>query len=346
VNRQRVLGAPYRTVLKPYGHALVALARQRHEIVCLTGDLTRQCEIDLFQAEFPDRFVHAGMAEANMIGVAGTLARQGLMPWVHSFGVFVTRRPLDQIVNAVAYPGLPVRLVGFMPGISSPGGPSHQAIEDAALMRAVPNMTVVDVADATETAQAVQAIADLPGPVYLRLKRGEIPVIFPEDHELSLDRAQVLAEAGVDGGERSDVALLASGMMVTPALAAATTLRANGVVATVVNVPVIKPLDTATVLSVAGTSRVVITAENHSVIGGLGSAVAEALAESGLGRPLRRIGLQDTFAEGAKDARYLFTKYGLTVQNLVTTAWSALDRPGTPPSPPPLEVTADEYAPV
>jgi transketolase len=346
VNRQRVLGAPYRTVLKPYGHALVALARQRHEIVCLTGDLTRQCEIDLFQAEFPDRFVHAGMAEANMIGVAGALARQGLMPWVHSFGVFVTRRPLDQIVNAVAYPGLPVRLVGFMPGISSPGGPSHQAIEDAALMRAVPNMTVVDVADATETAQAVQAIADLPGPVYLRLKRGEIPVIFPEDHELSLDRAQVLAEAGVDGGERSDVALLASGMMVAPALAAATTLRAHGVAATVVNVPVIKPLDTATVLSVAGTSRVVITAENHSVIGGLGSAVAEALAESGLGRPLRRIGLQDTFAEGAKDARYLFTKYGLTVQNLVTTAWSALDQPGTPPSPPPLEVTADEYAPV
>jgi transketolase len=346
VNRQRVLGPPYRTVLKPYGHALVALARQRHEIVCLTGDLTRQCEIDLFQAEFPDRFIHAGMAEANMIGVAGALARQGLMPWVHSFGVFVTRRPLDQIVNAVAYPGLPVRLVGFMPGISSPGGPSHQAIEDAALMRAIPNMTVVDVADATETAQAVQAIAGLPGPVYLRLKRGEIPVIFPEDHELSLDRAQVLVEAGVDGDERSDVALLAAGMMVAPALAAATTLRAHGVAATVLNVPVIKPLDTATVLSVAATSQVVITAENHSIIGGLGSAVAEALAESGLGRPLLRIGLQDTFAEGAKDARYLFTKHGLTVQNLVTTAWSALDQPGIPPSPPPLEVSADEYAPV
>ena len=126
MHRQRVLAPPYRTVLKPYGQALVALARQRPEIVCLTGDLTRQCEIDLFQAEFPDRFIHAGMAEANMIGVAGALARQGLMPWVHSFGVFVTRRPLDQIVNAVAYPRLPVRIVGFMPGISSPGGPSHQ----------------------------------------------------------------------------------------------------------------------------------------------------------------------------------------------------------------------------
>ncbi|MBO0809757.1 MAG: transketolase, partial [Actinobacteria bacterium] len=174
-----VLPAPYRTVLKPYGRALTDLARRRPEIVCLSGDLTRQCEVDLFQAEFPDRFIHAGMAEANMIGVAGALARSGLIPFVHTFGVFATRRPLDQIVNAVAYPRLPVRIVGFMPGVSSPGGPSHQAIEDVALMRALPGLTVLDVADATETAQAVAAIADLPGPAYLRLKRGEIPVIFP-----------------------------------------------------------------------------------------------------------------------------------------------------------------------
>ncbi len=118
-----VLESPYRTVLKPYGHALVELARQRPEIVCLSGDLTRQCEIDLFQAAFPDRFIHAGMAEANMIGVAGALARSGLIPFVHTFGVFATRRPFDQIVNAVAYPHLPVRIIGFMPGVSSPGGP-------------------------------------------------------------------------------------------------------------------------------------------------------------------------------------------------------------------------------
>ena len=193
-----VLESPYRTVLKPYGHALVELARQRPEIVCLSGDLTRQCEVDLFQAAFPDRFIHAGMAEANMIGVAGALARSGLIPFVHTFGVFATRRPFDQIVNAVAYPHLPVRIIGFMPGVSSPGGPSHQAIEDVALMRALPGMTVVDVADATETAQVVAAIADLPGPVYLRLKRGEIPVIFPEDHRLSLDHAQVLAEGHIN----------------------------------------------------------------------------------------------------------------------------------------------------
>src|SRR6516162_5688122 len=191
---------PYRTVVKPYGHALVELARARAEIVCLTGDLTRQCEIDLFQAAFPDRFIHAGMAEANMIGVAGALARSGLIPFVHTFGVFATRRPFDQIVNAVAYPHLPVRIVGFMPGVSSPGGPSHQAIEDVALMRALPGMTVVDVAAATETAQVVAAMADVPGPVYLRLKRGEIPVIFPADHRLSLVRAQVLEWRGEEIG--------------------------------------------------------------------------------------------------------------------------------------------------
>jgi len=441
LTRQAVLGSPYRTVLKPYGRALVELARARPEVVCLSGDLTRQCEVDLFQDQFPERFIHAGMAEANMIGVAGALARQGLMPFVHSFGVFTTRRPLDQIVNAVAYPRLPVRIVGFMPGVSSPGGPSHQAIEDIALMRAIPGMTVIDVADATETAQVVAAMADVPGPVYLRLKRGEIPVIFPGDHRLSVGRAQVLewrpaatgggaqttGGAGTDGGgltvggadtsggagtsggaqiagladtnggghsaggavtlggaqtsgradtsgggvsagggvssggagmrdggwtscsgaaPSSELALLASGMMVAPALAAASVLEAAGAVTVVVNIPVIKPLDIATVLAVATAATAVVTAENHTIIGGLGSAVAETLAEAGLGRPLRRVGLQDTFAEGAKDASYLFTKYGLSAQHIVDTAWSVLDRPGSSPRVPALPVHVGEYAPV
>jgi transketolase C-terminal domain/subunit len=450
-----VLDPPYRTVLKPYGHALVELARARAEIVCLTGDLTRQCEIDLFQEAFPERFIHAGMAEANMIGVAGALARSGLIPFVHTFGVFATRRPFDQIVNAVAYPRLPVRIVGFMPGVSSPGGPSHQAIEDVALMRALPGMTVVDVADATETAQVVAAIADLPGPVYLRLKRGEIPVIFPEDHRLSLDRAQVLVDGrngtalargttgggvtagggvtrggahtegggvtrggaqteggaetsgrgvtrggaqtegggasgggahteggaltlggGVTGGGAetagrggigvwpgstgdargqlrapvavpgSDVALLVSGMMLAPALAAARVLRSAGIATVVLNVPVIKPLDTATVLAAATATATVLTAENHSTTGGLGSAVAETLAEAGLPRPLHRIGLNDTFAEGARTPAYLFQKYGLSTQHLIDAAWSALHRPGTPPRSHPLPAEEGEYAPV
>jgi len=340
LNRQRVLTPPYRTVLKPYGQALVALARQRPDIVCLTGDLTRQCEIDLFQAQFPDRFIHAGMAEANMIGVAAALARQGLMPWVHSFGVFVTRRPLDQVINAVAYPRLPVRIVGFMPGISSPGGPSHQAIDDVALMRALPHMTVIDVADATETAQAVTAIADLPGPVYLRLKRGEIPSIFDDDHRLDLRKAQVLL-----GADARDVCLIASGMMLPAALAAARCLAENGVSAAVINVPVLKPLDAATINSLARHVRLVITAENHTVIGGLGSAVAEVLAEAGSAAPLRRIGIMDVFAESGS-REFLFNRYGLATQNIVDAAWRGLGANEPVPAAPIVETRAGTYAPV
>jgi transketolase len=330
---------PYPVVLKPYGRALVELARTRPEILCLTGDLTRQTEVDLFQQEIPERFIHAGMAEANMISMAGALARRGFLPFVHTFGVFATRRPLDQIVNSVAYPRLPVRIVGFMPGVSSPGGPSHQAIDDVALMRAIPNMTVVDLADATQIQAALPVLADVPGPVYLRLKRGEIPVIFGEAHEFSLSKAQVLNEGG-------DLAIIASGMMVPAALSAAGLLGTAGASVSVLNVPVIKPLDTGTVIRVASGAAAVITAENHSVIGGLGSAVAEVMAEAGLGRPLRRIGLRDTFAEGARTPPFLFRKYGLGTQDIVDRAWELLHRDGPPPRVPVTETAEGEYAPV
>jgi transketolase len=330
---------PYPTVLKPWGRALVELARQREEVVCLSGDLTRQCEADLFAGEFPDRFIHGAMAEANMIGVAAALARCGHIPFVHTFGVFATRRPLDQVVNAVAYPGLPVRIIGFMPGVSSPGGPSHQAIDDVALMRTLPGMTVIDVADAVEVRQVCAAIVDLPGPVYVRLKRGEIPVLFDDDHVLSLDRAGVLTS-----GE--DVALFASGMMLAPAIAAARTLAGHDVGVRVVSVPVIKPIDAQTVAQAAQACTVVLTAENHSVIGGLGSAVAEVLAESGTGRPLRRIGLRDTFAEGAASAPYLFDTYGLSARSIVTAAWQALGRGGPAPEVPAIAAREGEYSPV
>lgn len=330
---------PYSTVLKPYGQALLKLAREREEIVCLTGDLTRQCEIDLFQEAIPERFIHGGMAEANMISMAGTLARCGHIPFVHTFGVFATRRPLDQIINSVAYPNLPVRIVGFMPGVSSPGGPSHQAIDDVALMRAIPNMTVIDVADAVEITKALPAIVDLPGPVYLRLKRGEIPVIFDEDHEFSMDKAQLIHD-----GE--DVALIANGMLLSAAIAAAEVLGSVGVTSKLVNVPVIKPIDAATIVSAAKGVNLVVTAENHSIIGGLGSAVAEVMAEAGAGCPLRRIGLQDTFAEGARIAPPLFQKYGMSTQHIIDTVWAGLGRVGDPPVAPVVDVAPGEYAPV
>jgi transketolase len=331
---------PYKTVLKPYGQALVELARRRPEIVCLGADLTRQTETDLFRDEIPERFINVGMAEANMIGIAGGLARAGHIVFVNTFGVFCTRRCYDQIAMAVAYPNLNVKIVGFMPGLSSPGGPSHQAIEDVALMRALPNMTVVDPADATEVRQAVGAIADRPGPVYLRLKRGEIPEIFDAGHRLDLDHAEtVLGEGEVDA------CILAAGMMVPAALAAARVLNAHGVSVSVVNVAVIKPLDDAAIVAAAQRSRVLVTAENHTVIGGLGSAVAEALAEAGVTTPLRRVGIADVFAESGS-REYLFAKYGLGTRDIVETIWRALAINRPLPEIPVPATTPGEYSPV
>jgi transketolase len=335
-----LLDPPYQTVLKPYGEALLALARQRKEIVCVGADLTRQTETDFFRDTFPDRFINAGMAEANMIGMAGGLARAGHVVFVNTFGVFCTRRCYDQIAMAVAYPALNVKIVGFMPGLSSPGGPSHQAIDDVALMRALPNMTVVEPADAIETRQVVAAIADCSGPVYLRLKRGEIPVIFEPGHWLTLGKAQVLTPR-----EEAEVCIVAAGMMIPAALAAARTLSANGVTAAAINSPTIKPLDAATILATARHSSLVITAENHTVVGGLGSAVAEAMAEAGLAKPLRRIGIADRFAESGS-REFLFNRYGLGTQGIIAAAWNGLgiDRPV--PHAPRMETPAGAYAPV
>jgi transketolase len=331
---------PYRTVLKPYGEALLALARKRQDIVCLGADLTRQTETDIFRDALPDRFINVGLAEANMIGIAGGLARADHVVFVNTFGVFCTRRCYDQIAMSVAYPNLNVKIVGFMPGLSSPGGPSHQAIEDVALMRALPNMTVVDPADATEVTQSVAAVVDHPGPVYLRLKRGENPVIFADDHKLDLTKAQVLT-----GPQRSDVCIIAAGMMIPAALAAANTLEQNGLSTTVINTPVIKPLDVQTIVAAARQSRIVITAENHTVIGGLGSAVAETLAEAAVGVSLRRVGIADVFAESGS-REFLFNRYGLSTQHIVAAAWNGLAINRPVPVVPAVETLGGAYAPV
>ena len=331
---------PYPTVLKPYGAALLALARRRPDVVCLGADLTRQTETDLFRDELSQRFINVGMAEANMIGIAGGLARVGHIVFVNTFGVFCTRRCFDQIAMSVAYPALNVKIVGFMPGLSSPGGPSHQAIEDVALMRALPNMTVVEPADAVETEQVVAAVADHPGPVYLRLKRGEIPKIFDDDHKLDLRKAQILL-----GGDARDVCLVAAGMMIPAALAAARCLAENGVSAAVINVPVLKPLDAAEIVSLVRQVRLVVTAENHTIIGGLGSAVAEVLAEAGSAVPLRRIGIIDVFAESGS-REFLFNRYGLATQNIVDAVWRGLGIAQSVPRTPAMETSAGSYAPV
>ncbi|HEX3961630.1 MAG TPA: transketolase C-terminal domain-containing protein [Trebonia sp.] len=342
------LDPPYETILKPYGQALVRYAAEHPEVICLGADLTRQTETDLFRDDprLASRFFNGGMAEQNLMGVAAGLAREGHTVFVNTFGVFATRRPFEQVTMQIAYANLGVKIVGLMPGLSSPGGPSHQATDDVALMRALPNFTVVDVADAREVTQAVAAVAQRPGPVYLRLKRGEIPVIFEEGHRLDLDRAALIdpdpgrAPGGVDS------VIFASGMLVASALRAAQSLRRAGMTVDVVNVTTIKPLDAATVRALAGSARCVVTAENHSVIGGLGSAVAEVLAEAGYSPPMRRVGILDTFGRPAASARSLFAEYGLTAQHIVDVAWKLAGRDGDRPVVTEIETTAGSYSPV
>ncbi|MGH9089605.1 MAG: transketolase family protein [Acidimicrobiales bacterium] len=333
-----LLDFPWATTLKPYGTALLALARERPDVIALGADLTRQTETDLIRDELPDQFVNVGMAEQNLVGIAAGLARAGRCVFVHTFGVFATRRPFEQIALQVAYPRLDVKLVGFMPGLSSPGGPSHQAIDDVALMRALPNMTVLDVADATEVRQAVGLLAAHEGPCYLRLKRGEVPVLFDDRHHLELGQAQWLRLG-------DDVAILAAGMLVPTALRAAEALAGAGVAAAVVNVPTLEPIDRAAVLRAAAGTRAVVTAENHSIVGGLGSAVAEVLAEAGAGRPLRRVGIADTFAQ-ASSAQWLFRHYGLDVGAVVGAAWTVLGRDGAPPAVEDVAVAQGQNSPV
>jgi len=291
-----------------YGDALVAAARRDSRIVCLCADLPGPTETDLFQAELSDRYFEAGIAEANMIGMAAGFARLGQIPFVHSFCVFVTRRSYDQVANQVAYPALPVKIVGFLPGLTTMLGVSHQAIDDIALMRALPNMTVIEPRGPDQLAGAVTAALETPGPVYLRLLRADASAATI-DHKPLPREAEILRRG-------SDGAILASGLMVPAALEAAEQLRAEGRNVSVVNVATIKPLDVAQIVDLAKSTGVIVTAENHSIVGGLGSAVAEVLLESAVRVGFARVGIQDTFAEGGSTP-YLHAKYGLAAKDIV-----------------------------
>jgi transketolase len=306
------------TKVKTYGHSLAEAGKVNSKIVCLSADLTTQTEADIFRSAHKERFFSMGMAEQNMVGVAAGMARAGEIPFIHSFSCFITRRCFDQIAMSVAYPRLNVKLVGMMPGISSPGGASHQAIDDIALMRATPNMTILDLGEATEVEAAVTVAAELNGPVYLRLRRGLLPVLF--------DKSKFKFELGQSYMLRSgrDVGLITSGLMTERALQAAALLEANGISTSILHIPTIKPLDIEGVLAIAAQSRVLISLDNHNIIGGLGSAVAEVLAENKVSIPFHRIGLQDVYGKAASNA-YLFRHFGFDPDQIAQTALQYLE---------------------
>ncbi len=301
-----------------YGDMLLELAEKDDRIIAVDADVAIRMGTKSLKDKYPDRHINVGIAEQNMIGVSAGLAAAGKIPFAGTIATFATGRTYDQIRQSVAYPNLSVKLIGGYSGISvGQDGPTHQSCEDISLMRGLPNFKVLVPCDPLETKQATAIAYSTDGPVYVRLIRHAIPTILPRDYEMKLGEAQILWHG-------NDVTLMACGIMVERSLAAAFQLDLEGISARVINMSTIKPLDKETIISAAKETAGIVTCEDHSVIGGLGSAVAEVLAESGTG-PLYRIGVPDCFAESCL-YEDLFEKYGLTVENISRRAKELLKK--------------------
>lgn len=301
-----------------FGVGVIEAGRKNRNIVVMDADVGSSTRAKEFMKEFPDRFFEMGIAEANMIGVAAGMATCGKIPFASTFAVFASSRVADQLRNSVAYPKLNVKVAATHAGITvGPDGATHQSIEDLAILRAIPNFTVIVPADYYEAKAAVLAAAEYNGPVYLRLTRGPVPFVFDEHYRFAWGKVVPLRDG-------QDVTIFATGVMVDQGLKAAQLLEAGGISAHVVNVHTIKPLDIEGVVKAAGKTGAVVTAEEHSIYGGLGSAVAEVLGEH-LPVPMQRVGVKDTFGESG-DPDELMEKYGLTDVDIVEAVHQVLKR--------------------
>jgi transketolase len=307
-----------KTAAAPFGHALARLAEERPEIVGLSADLAKYTDMHIFRQAHPQRFFQMGMAEQAMLGAAAGLAEVGLVPFASTYSVFATRRAYDFLCLDIAEPNLNVNVVGALPGLTTGYGPSHQATEDLAILRGCPNLTIVDPCDSVDIEQAVPQLADHPGPTYLRLLRGAVPTVLDEyDYRFRLGRAAELRTG-------RDVVLISTGLMTMRALQAAARLEADRIDVAVLHVPTIKPLDREAILRVARTDRLVVTCENHTVIGGLTEAVAATLAFAGIGTRICAAALPDEFlAAGALPT--LHDRYGLSTDAIVSKVKAELD---------------------
>jgi transketolase len=303
-----------------FGNALVALGQTNPNVIVLDCQTAMPTAAVAFAKAFPERFIDLGIAEQNAVSVAAGLARMGFIPIVPLFACFSSRRALDQVTIQAAYAGLNVKVCGLYAGLTSPNtGATHQMISDLAIMRSIPNLTVVEPADALEMSQALAAVVLHRGPVYFRLVRGDIggpcPRVTPEGYEFRLGKAALLREG-------TDVTLIGSGLMVSRCLQAAEILAAEGIAADVINLSTIKPLDADLIVARARRTGAVVTAENHTVLGGLGGAVAEVLGDA-CPVPLRRVGIRDEFGTSGP-LEELFPHYGLTAEAVCTAAREAL----------------------
>ena len=295
-------------VNRPYGKAFEAYAIKHPEVVCLSADLTSSCEIDKFRDRHPYRFLSMGMAEQNMLSFAGGLGLGGYRPFVHTFGVFLYRRPYDQLMASIAYPRRRVRLMGFLPGITTPGGMTHQAIEDVSVMRSIPNMTILESGDATEVENLPEAADSIDGPVYCRVLRGSVPRLFSTP--IRVGEMRILSEG-------RDVLVVTAGVTTEEAMRASKALEKTGVSVRHLHLHTIKPFDSEALADhINSVKEGVITLENHVTEGGIGSLVAEIIADRGLGCRLVRLGLKDTYAHGGSKP-YLMRYYELDALALV-----------------------------
>jgi transketolase len=297
----------------PFGHALVELARTKSNVIGMTADLGKYTDLHILAKEFPERYYQMGMAEQLLMGAASGFAHEGAQPFVTTYAVFATRRAYDFIHQTIAEDNLDVKIVAALPGLTTGYGPSHQAAEDLALMRAMPNMTVIDPCDALDIEQMVPAIAAHKGPVYARLLRGNVPAVLDEyDYQFELGKAKLVRDGG-------DVLVISSGIMTMRALETAKALQADSVDVAVLHVPTIKPLDTETIIREAKRSgRLVVVAENHTTIGGLGEAVATALLTAGVTPAYRQIALPDAFLD-AGALPTLHDRYGISTSVMSST---------------------------
>ncbi len=299
-----------RTTSAPFGHALAELAERDERIVGLTADLGKYTDMHLFAERHPERFFQMGMAEQLLFGAAAGMAQAGLVPFASTYAVFAARRAYDFICLDIAEPELNVNIVGGLPGLTTGYGPSHQATEDVAIFRGVPNLTIVDPCDAVDIAQAVPQLAASPGPTYLRLLRGKVPSVLDEyDYSFELGKAKVLR-----GGR--DVVLISSGLMTMRALQAAEALASHHVDVSVVHTPTLKPFDEETVVRELAGDRLALTLENHTVLGGLFETVASALVRRGVARRVVPIGLPDQFLD-AGALPTLHDRYGLSKSRII-----------------------------
>lgn len=292
-----------------YGEALAKLGKENENVVVLEADLSKSTMTAYFKKEFPERHINVGIAEADLIGTAAGFATTGKIPFASTFAVFAAGRAYDQIRNSVAYPKLNVKICPTHAGVSlGEDGGSHQSVEDIALMRAIPGMVVLSPADAVETEKMIFAAAEYEGPVYVRLGRLNVPVLFDDNYKFEIGKAVTLTEG-------NDVAILATGLMVYEATEAAKQLAEQGIKARVVNVSTIKPLDEETILKAAKECKFIVTSEEHSVIGGLGSAVSEFLSENHPTKVIKH-GIQDVFGQSA-DGDTMLNNYKLRAKDIV-----------------------------